>query len=116
MKQFSLRKARLLTKTWEYDRVYRQGKRLRGNNCSLILVANELRGTRLGISVHGVKKAVQRNRIKRIVRECYRLHPVLLPQAFDIVFTVRPGFMPATPDAVQGAVIQLLAKAGLVPA
>ncbi len=116
MKEFTLPKVRLLTKTWEYDRVYRQGKRLRGHNFSLILAANELGGTRLGISVHGVKKAVQRNRIKRIVREFYRLHRLLLPQAFDIVFTVRPGFTPATPGAVQGAVRQLLAKAGLVPA
>ena len=116
MKEFSLSKARLLTKTWEYDRVYRQGKRLRGHNCSLILAANELGATRLGISVHGVKKAVQRNRIKRIIRECYRLHRVLLPQAFDIVFTVRPGFTPASPAAVHGAIQQLLAKAGLVPA
>ncbi|OIP49454.1 MAG: ribonuclease P protein component [Desulfobacterales bacterium CG2_30_60_27] len=116
MKQFSLPKARLLTKTWEYDRVYRQGKRLRGQHFSLIIAANELGGNRLGVSVHGMKKAVQRNRIKRIVREFYRLHRALLPEAMDIVFTVRPGFRPATPTAVAEAVRKLLAKEGLVPA
>jgi len=115
MKEFSLPKARLLTKTWEYDRVYRQGKRLRGNHFTLILAAGDRSVTRLGISVHGVKQAVRRNRIKRIVREFFRLHGALLPSAVDMVFAVRKDFIPNSPDEVREAVQQLL-TAGSAPA
>ena len=36
--------------------------------------------------------AVRRNRIKRLIREVFRLHRDLFPAAADVVLTVRPGF------------------------
>jgi len=112
MKSFALLKSDLITKSREYDVVYRRGKRLRGKNFSLICLPTENEHNRIGISIHGIKKAVTRNRIKRIIREFYRLNRVALPAATDIVFTVREGFTPNSPDEVKQAVFSLLKKIG----
>jgi ribonuclease P protein component len=109
MKQYPLPKSSLLRKTWEYDLVYKRGRRLQGNNFSLICMANEGSGNRLGISVHGrLKGAVRRNRIKRVIKEFFRANRTVLPPAMDIVITVRRGFAPRTPAEVQEAVRDLL--------
>jgi len=60
---------------------------------SLIYLAGGQPWSRLGISVpRKVGNAVRRNRIKRIVRETFRLHREIFPQSSDIVVTVRPEF------------------------
>ncbi len=46
---------------------------------------------RLGISMsRRVGTAPQRNRIKRLLRESFRLHPLDLPVGYDLVIVVRP--------------------------
>ncbi len=112
MKPLALAKSDLITRPGDYDAVYRRGKRLRGKNFSLICLANDRDYNRLGISIHGVKLAVTRNRIKRIIREFYRLNRVALPAATDMVFTVRKGFSPNSPDEVKEVILSLLKKIG----
>lgn len=114
MKKNSLTKERLLTKTWEYERVYQHGKRIRGSNFSLIMLRSDHHENRLGISIHGYKKAVQRNKIKRIIKEFFRLNRAFLPSAMDIIFTVRQEFAPDSPDSVKQAVWKLLMNKGLL--
>jgi ribonuclease P protein component len=88
-----LPKSDLLRKGREFDQVYRQGKRLHGSGFSLIYYGNNLGHSRLGISVHRqLRGVVRRNRIKRLVRESFRLHRELYPQQSDIVLTVRPDW------------------------
>lgn len=105
---FGLPKERLLRKTQEFSRVYKGGSRLRGKGFSLVYLANNLTYSRLGISVHRrIRGAVRRNRIKRIIRENFRLHRELYPGSCDIVFTVAPGFPLHTADAVKEALVGL---------
>jgi ribonuclease P protein component len=82
----------LLRNGREFEQVYKQGRRRHGQGFVLIFIPNNLGYSRLGISVHRqIKGAVKRNRIKRIIRESFRLHRELYPQCADIVFVVRPG-------------------------
>lgn len=84
--------------------VYQQGKRLKGNGFSLIFLANDHGCSRLGISIHRMLRgSVQRNRIKRIIREVFRLHRDTFPQASDIVVTVAPHFRLLTYDSFRQA-------------
>ncbi|NOQ67025.1 MAG: ribonuclease P protein component, partial [Desulfobacterales bacterium] len=53
MNPLSLPKIFLLRKKSEYDNVYLRGKRVHGENFSLILLPNNLEHNRLGISIHG---------------------------------------------------------------
>lgn len=108
MKAHALSKAMLLVKPWQYRLVYDQGKRVRGQNFTLIHVPNSSTGNRLGISVHGVRHAVQRNRIKRIIREFFRHNQAFIEPFSDVVFAVRPGFVPNSPQEVEAAVQALL--------
>ena len=108
MDGFGLPKERLLRKTQEFSIVYRRGSRLRGKGFSLVVLANNLSYSRLGISVHGrIRGAVRRNRIKRIIRENFRLHRNLFPGSCDIVFTVAPNFSLPTTEAVKEALAGL---------
>ena len=91
---FKLPKEALLRKPWEFELVYRRGKRVRGKGFAIIFLPTDHNCNRLGISVHRkLRGVVQRNRIKRIFRESFRLHRDIFPPASDIVVTVRPDFM-----------------------
>ena len=76
----------------QFDAVYQRGSKL-GDSCFLVLVKpNDLSFARLGLSVSArtVGNAVNRNRIKRVIRTSFRLHASQLP-AVDIVINTRPG-------------------------
>lgn len=108
MKPLSLPKSCLLRKPGEYKNVYNRGKRVRGDRLTIIFVPNDGDVSRLGISVHGVKRAVKRNRIKRIIREFFRLNRLFITPASDIVFAVRDGFSPNSPTEIKNLVDQML--------
>jgi ribonuclease P protein component len=110
MKQLSLPKAVLLRAPWEYRRVYEKGKRIRGPQLTIVHLPNGGEDNRLGISIHGVKSAVRRNKVKRIIREFFRLNRNFLTPSVDIVFAVRSGFTPDSPAAVQELVASMLRR------
>ena len=108
MKPLSLPKSCLLRKPWEYRKVYKSGKRIRGDRLTIIHTPNEFEVNRLGISIHGIKRAVRRNRIKRIIREFFRLNRTFIEPASDIVLAVRDGFAPDKPDEIKNLIEQML--------
>jgi ribonuclease P protein component len=110
VEKLRLRKSSLLRKGWEFERVYSRGNRLHGDGFTLICEPNFSDHSRLGISVHRkIRGAVKRNRIKRIIRESFRLYREQYPQSMDIVFAVRPGFSLAHPRDII-SVVALLAR------
>ena len=83
------KRARLL-KRGEFRRVYDEGQRRSGPLCAVFYRPNGLGETRLGITVPvRVGKAVVRNRIKRRLREAFRLQRPLLAPGWDIVLNPR---------------------------
>ena len=88
---------RLVHKT-QFDAVYQQGSKKLGDSCFLILFKpNGLNIARLGLSISSrtVGNAVNRNRIKRLIRESFRLNCAEFP-AVDIVINSRTGAREAT--------------------
>lgn len=108
MKPFALPKKNLLRKSAEFQIVYRQGKRLYGPQFSIIFMPNGGGESRVGVSVHGVRKALRRNRIKRLFKEFFRLNRDVFEPAADVVFAVRKGFELDSLQAVEDAGLGLL--------
>jgi ribonuclease P protein component len=83
---------RLLTAA-QYQRVFKRCEhKAKDRLISVLAVANQLDYPRLGmvVSVKAAGNAVKRNRIKRLIRESFRLHQALL-DGLDLVVLVRPG-------------------------
>lgn len=108
MKPLALPKSLLIKKPWEYRKVYQEGKRLRSPRLTIIYLANGGTDSRLGISIHGIKTAVRRNRIKRVIREFFRLNRHFMAPSADVVFAVRPGFEQDSPLEIKLLVERML--------
>ena len=71
----------------DFERAYREGSRARGRLLSVVAVENDLGWTRLGLAVgrRVWRRAVRRNRVRRIFREAFRLEYDQLPQGVDLI-------------------------------
>ncbi len=71
--------------------VYEAKRKVTRGPLVMYSLGNELGHHRLGISIgRRVGSAPRRNRIKRLLREAFRLHAVLLPRGYDLIVVVRP--------------------------
>ncbi len=106
-----------LTRSADFERVYRQG-RSHGNRY-FVLYAFPRSGegeARLGVSVsRKVGGAVDRNRVKRLLREAVAQADPGLPDGVDVVVVARPDARELAEReglaGVQGALAELLEKA-----
>jgi ribonuclease P protein component len=109
-----------LSRSAEFERVYRES-RSHGNRY-LVLYAfprDDEGGVRLGLTVpRQVGGAVERNRVKRLLREAFDAEGAGIPANHDVVIKARPDVRElAERDglaAVRAALVELLEKAGFV--
>lgn len=85
------RESRLLTPA-QFQNVFNNATRFGSYQFTILITPNTSNTNRLGLAIakKRVKLATQRNRIKRIVRESFRLNSEQLP-AIDMVVMVKSG-------------------------
>lgn len=83
------RAARLLAKA-DFDRVFQTGKRISGTYFAAVVADSALQAPRIGLALakKQTRHAFARNRLKRLIREYFRLHRTDLP-AVDVIFIAR---------------------------
>jgi len=95
MKEQSYRKLERITNHSRYRTIYQQGVWRSSRHFTTITCSNDRGTKRLGITV--TKKAgnaVRRNRIKRLIREFFRLNKSLFPAGYDVVVMAKRNMPP----------------------
>ena len=94
-----------------FMRCYKKGRRVGCDWLCVHFFPNKMPYSRLGITA-GKKLggAVERNRVKRIIRAAYRQSEEKLPIGYDVVFVGRSGICEKTSCDVQSFIETRLAK------
>ncbi len=120
------RRRRRLSRSGEFERVYREGRSHASRHLVVYSFPREREdgsdsdGARLGVSVgRKVGGAVERNRVKRVLREAFWRLAGALPPDRDVVIVARADAAELArrrgESGVEEELRSLLAEAGLVP-
>ena len=117
MKIFSFSRNERLKRYSQIKPVLMNGKKHCGKFANLYVKTNNASMTRLGIVVLSKSfrgRAVQRNRVKRLVREFYRLNKCNIVKGVDVVFKVFLSYTACKHDDVKISAFNLCKKAGIL--
>ena len=101
---------RLLSPT-DFKQTLSDGKRQHTTGFTVFIKPNGLDTARLGLSIakKHVRFAHERNRLKRLIREHFRLQREALPQQ-DFVFLVKPGVSELSNDVLNHSLTQFFSR------
>ncbi|MCL2222539.1 MAG: ribonuclease P protein component [Oscillospiraceae bacterium] len=103
-----------LKKNYEFKRLYNRGRSAASKYAVVYCFKTGRDENRLGITVTTkLGGAVQRNRIRRRLKEIYRINEAALRRGYDIVFVARMRCIGAPWRELESSVLYLLQKLGL---
>jgi ribonuclease P protein component len=109
-----MRNTTSLTKNYEFKRLYNKGKSAVSKYAAVYIMRSGKDENRLGITVSAkVGGAVQRNRIRRRLKEIYRLNEHTLRKGYNIVIVARQSSREAKWGELEPSVLSLFKKLGL---
>ena len=98
-----------------FRRLYRSGKNAANRYLVLYCRGNGSKGNRIGITVNAkLAHAVHRNRVRRQLREIYRLHEASFVPGYDLVVVARSRAIGADYAVLEHAYLSLAARLGLL--
>lgn len=110
-----MEKVERLRKNEEFQRVFRSGQSFVGDKIVVYALENALSCSRVGITVsRKLGGAVERNQLKRIVREAWRSHEGKLRKGFDLVLVPRMKAKTASFREISDELQHLLMKGNVI--
>ena len=104
-----------LRKNEDFRTCYKSGKSYANRYLALYVLPNGQEENRIGISVSKkVGNSVVRHRVKRLIRESYRLHEAEFDSGSDIVVVGRRSADGASYKEIERALLSLLKKAEIL--
>ena len=98
-----------LKKNRDFGHVYREGASFANRSLVLYMLENGTDCNRIGISVSKkVGNSVIRHRVKRLIREAYRLHETLFKRGFDIIVIARVSTKNLSYREIESALLHLV--------
>ncbi|MEE2882124.1 MAG: ribonuclease P protein component [Planctomycetota bacterium] len=93
----------------DYQLVFSRGFRRSTEHLRAVIHPNRGQWSRIGMAVsRKVGNAVVRNRLKRRLREIFRIHREQSPESRDFIFIPRPGCASLSFDDLRGEVVTLI--------
>lgn len=115
MANYSFGKEERLRKSAQLHSVYTRGRAFRSQPISLHVLENAGDGNRVGFSLSGKGgKAVERSRVRRLLREAYRLNKGKLKKGFDIFLVAKAGATQLSSHQVEKILLRLFKEANLL--
>ncbi|MDR3207028.1 MAG: ribonuclease P protein component [Oscillospiraceae bacterium] len=98
----------------DFRRLYARGRTTAGGLLAVYVRPNRTGGNRLGLTVSGkLGGAVVRNRVRRRLKEAYRLREASLLSGFDLVVVARSRAVTASYWELDRELARLLARMGV---
>ena len=112
-----MKKIKTLKKNYEFKNVLSKGKFYVSEHIIMYVKTNSKKENYIGIAVSTkVGKAVVRNRIKRLIREGFRLKKNSIKKGYDIVFlwNKKSGVDHLKSNEIHSEIVELFGKANMV--
>lgn len=112
-----MKKIKTLKKNYEFKSVLTKGKFYKGKYITIYIRKNNRSENVIGIAISKkLCKAVKRNRLKRVIREGFRLQKDLLQKGYNMVFIWNKNvdILEANYNNVSKDMTKLFIKAGII--
>lgn len=98
----------------EFRYAYKRGKKIVSSHIVMHYIKNRTDCNKLGITVAKLRTAVERNRAKRLIRECYRAQFGQIRGGYNIIIVARSKMADATFDDVYRDMAYCIRKSDLI--
>jgi len=112
-----LKKTIMLKKNYEFKNIFVKGKYYGGEYIEIFALKSDININMLGIAISKkIAKSVKRNRIKRLIKENYRLIEEKLALGYDLVilWNKKVPYQMASFEKIQKDMINIFEKIGIL--